>query len=108
METVITFSVNYYNQLVDHCNYKEENFKNSLKYNKFGLKFNTILNSWRYEGIDFTIISGFDYKSNDKLVSSFRKITLGIDKRNFNRINKNEGTFKLDYDEKNEKLIIVI
>lgn len=51
-----------------------ENFKNSLiKIN--GLKFNKLINIMLLENLIFEVKEGFDYKSEDKLVSEFSKIS---------------------------------
>lgn len=106
-------SLNYYNQLIDiNCDeYKQDNFQQSLKYTNNGLKFHRMLNTWRYAGIKFEIVSGFDFKSDDELISSFRKIQIKIDRRNFRRLhtdNFDENLCKLEYNEDDELLTIII
>lgn len=108
-------SLNYFNLLVDNqIDDNQLNFKESLKYNKYGYEFSKLLNSWNFNGIDFEINTGFNCQSKDVFISTFKKITLKMDKRNYDKLkNKIESIISntiielIHYDEENEILTII-
>lgn len=97
--------INFYNYLVDDSIL---NFKNSLKFNRNIIKINSILNLLPN---NFKIINGFDYNSNDCKIKSFEKISLEINKNDFDKINKdyikNKYNCELVYDKSNLLTIIL-
>ena len=98
--------MNFLNYLI---NDDFNNFKQSLKFNKKILIYNNILNSLPN---NFKIINGFNYNSLDKKISKFEKISLKIDKNNFNKIDQTnlvkKYNCKFDYCESKNILNIIL
>lgn len=73
-------SLENYDKLLDKENI-DDNFFESLKFSKNATIFNNILNQCNINKIDYKIIKGFNYLSDDNLIKTFSKITIQINNK---------------------------
>lgn len=67
---------NEYRKLVDSSSQPYKNFLESIKFSKRAIYFNYILSMLIKENIDYEVIQGFDYLSNDENINSFKKVII--------------------------------
>lgn len=54
-----------------------DNFRESLN-KEHGFHFNKLINIFNLENIEYTVIEGFNYNSEDNLICNFKKITFSL------------------------------
>jgi len=70
---------NEYKYLVDSSPEPYKNFLKSIKYSKRAIYFNYILSLLISENINYKVIQGFDYLSNDININTFKQVTIQTD-----------------------------
>lgn len=86
-----------------------DNFRESLD-KKSGYNFNYLINNLNTENIDYDVVNGFDYKSDDKEISNFKKISFNFKKvkdiDSFIKKYNIDQIFNIEKDKKNYTFII--